>query len=151
MRFPSKYHEKISINISTLIWVDQRKDLSQSYRSTRYLTISCMSYILVSNGVSQGQTPPRPQSLKTRHNEIHWSNVYIHHNRWSKDGSYQKLFSALVPPSDGRTDSVIHLKDTDQLDISIIHGDGSNTMVKKGVQASVIVDINTRKVTRNSP
>ena len=79
--------------------------------------------------------------LKTRRNEIHWSNVYIRHNRWSKDGSYQKLFSA----------SVIHLKDTDQLDISLIHGDGSNTVVKKGVQASVTVDTNTRKVTRNSP
>ena len=85
--------------------------------------------------------------LKTRRNdfsgqnEIHWSNVYIRHNRWSKDGSYQKLFSA----------SIIHLKDTDQLDISIIHGDGSNTVVKKGVQASVIVDTNTRKETKNSP
>jgi transposase len=81
------------------------------------------------------------RQLKTRRNEIHWSNVYIRHNRWSKDGSYQKLFSA----------SVIHLKDTDQLDISIIHGDGSNTVVKKGVQASVIVGTSTRKVTRNSP
>ena len=79
--------------------------------------------------------------LKTRRNEIHWSNVYIRHNRWSKDGSYQKLFSA----------SIIHLKDTDQLDISIIHGDGSNTVVKKGVQASVTQDTNTRKETKNSP
>jgi len=89
------------------------------------------------------------RQLKTRRNEIHWSNVYIRHNRWSnvvpptngrtEDGSYQKLFSA----------SVIHLKDTDQLDISIIHGDGSNTVVKN--ETSVIVDINTRKVTRNSP
>ena len=79
--------------------------------------------------------------LKTRRNEIHWSNVYIRHNRWSKDGSYQKLFSA----------SIIHLKDTDQLDISIIHGDGSNTVVKKGVPESVIRDTNIKKVTRNSP
>ena len=79
--------------------------------------------------------------LKTRRNEIHWSNVYIRHNRWSKDGSYEKLFSA----------SVIHLKYTDQLDISLIHGDGSNTVVKKGVRASGIVDINTKKVIRNSP
>lgn len=79
--------------------------------------------------------------LKTKRNEIHWSNVYIRHNRWSKDGSYQKLFSA----------SIIHLKDTDQLDVSIIHGDGSNTVVKKGVPESVIQGINTRKVTRNSP
>jgi transposase len=80
------------------------------------------------------------RQLKTRRNEIHWSNVYIRHNRWSKDGSYEKLFTA----------SVIHLKDTDQLDISLIHGDGSNTVVKKGVPASVTQDTNTKKETKNS-
>jgi hypothetical protein len=99
-----------------------------------------MSYILVYNGDSQG-IPPRPQKLRTRRNEIHWSNVYKRHNQWSKDGSYEKLFCV----------SIIHLKDTDQLDISIIHGDGSNTVVKKGAPASAIQDTNTRKVTRNSP
>lgn len=62
------------------------------------------------------------EQLKTRRNELHWTNIYKWHNRWSKDGSYQKLFEA----------SIIHLKDTDQLDISILHGDGSNTVVKKG-------------------
>ncbi len=81
------------------------------------------------------------RQLRTRRNEIHWSNVYKRHNKWSKDGSYEKLFSA----------SIIHLRDTDQLDISIIHGDGSNTVVKKGVPASVTQDTNTRKVIRNSP
>jgi len=40
--------------------------------------------------------------LKTRRNELHWSNVYRRHNQWSKDGSYEKIFSA----------SIIHLKDT---------------------------------------
>ena len=54
--------------------------------------------------------------------ELHWSNIYKWHNRWSKDGSYQKLFEA----------SVIHLLDTDQLYTSQLHGDGSNTVVKKG-------------------
>lgn len=73
--------------------------------------------------------------LKTRKNELHWSNVYKWHNRWSKDGSYQRLFEA----------SVIHLKDTDQLDTSILHGDGSNTVVKKGDQESVIQAISTRR------
>lgn len=73
--------------------------------------------------------------LKTRKNELHWSNVYKWHNRWSKDGSYQRLFEA----------SVIHLKDTGQLDTSILHGDGSNTVVKKGDQESVIQAISTRR------
>ena len=60
--------------------------------------------------------------LRTRRNEIHWSNVYKWHNRWSKDGSYKKLFEA----------SVLHLLESDQLDTSCLHGDGSNTVVKKG-------------------
>ena len=79
--------------------------------------------------------------LKTRRNELHWSNVYKRHNQWSKDGSYQKLLSA----------SIINLKNTNQLDTSIIHGDGSNMVVKKGVPESVIQDINTKEGTRNSP
>ena len=65
------------------------------------------------------------RQLRTRRNEIHWTNIYKWHNRWSKDGSYDKLFKA----------SIIHLKATNQLDTSIIHGDGSNTVVKKGAQA----------------
>ena len=78
--------------------------------------------------------------LKTKRNELHWSNVYRRHNQWSKDGSYQKLFSA----------SIIHLKDTDQLDTSIIHCDGSNTVVKKGAKELVTQDINIKRVKRNS-
>ena len=77
--------------------------------------------------------------LRTRRNELHWSNVYKWHNRWSKDGSYEKLFEA----------SVIHLLDTDQLDTSRLHGDGSNRVVKKGVIAPDIQDTNIRKVKKN--
>lgn len=77
--------------------------------------------------------------LRTRRNELHWSNVYKWHNRWSKDGSYETLFEA----------SVIHLLDTDQLDTNQLHGDGSNTVVKKGAMASVIRDTNIRKVKKS--
>lgn len=61
--------------------------------------------------------------LKTYKNELHWSNVYKWHNRWSKDGSYHSLFEA----------SVEWLNELGQLDLSILHGDGSNTVAKKGV------------------
>ena len=61
------------------------------------------------------------------------------HHRWSKDGSYEKLFEA----------SVIHLLETDQLDTSRLHGDGSNTVVKKGAMAPDIQDTSTRKVKKN--
>ena len=73
--------------------------------------------------------------LRTRRNEIHWSHVYKWHNRWSKDGSYENLFQA----------SVIHLLDTDQLDTTRLHGDGSNTVVKKGGTVSATPDTNIRK------
>ena len=78
--------------------------------------------------------------LKTKRNALHDTNVYKWHNRWSKNGSYQALFEA----------SVIHLHHTAQLDTSVLHGDGSNTVVKKGASASVIPGISTRKVKKNS-
>jgi transposase len=79
------------------------------------------------------------EQLKTNRNELHYTNVYKWHNRWSKDGSYQALFEA----------SILQLHQTDQLDTSVLHGDGSNTMVKKGAQALDIPAISTRKVTKN--
>ena len=77
--------------------------------------------------------------LRTKRNELHYTNVYKWHNRWAKDGSYQSLFEA----------SIISLHHTDQLDTSLLHGDGSNTVVKKGAQASATPAISIRKVTKN--
>ena len=73
--------------------------------------------------------------LKTKRNELHYPNVYKCHNRWSKNGSYQALFDA----------SIIQLHQADQLDTSVLHGDGSNTVVKKGAQVSATPAISTRK------
>jgi transposase len=77
--------------------------------------------------------------LNTNRRELHYTNVYKWHKRWSKDGSYQALFEA----------SILHLHHTDQLDTSVLHGDGSNTVVKKGAPASGTPVISTRKVTKN--
>lgn len=64
------------------------------------------------------------KELKPNKNDkIHWSNIYKWHNRWSKDGSYENLFLA----------SVDMLNQERKLDLSILHGDGSNTIAKKGV------------------
>ena len=73
--------------------------------------------------------------LKTNRNEIHWTNIYKWHNRWSKDGSYQNLFET----------SIIFLRDNNKLDLSILHADGSNTIAKKGEKALVIPAINIKK------
>jgi hypothetical protein len=64
------------------------------------------------------------RELKTCRNEIHWSNVYRHHNRWSKDGSYENLFET----------SIRWLNEKNKLDLSILHGDGSNVVAKKGAK-----------------
>lgn len=77
--------------------------------------------------------------LKTKRNELHYTNVYKWHNRWAKNGSYQALFEA----------SIIHLHQTEQLDTSVLHGDGSNTVVKKGAQASATPAISIRKVKKS--
>lgn len=77
--------------------------------------------------------------LKTKRNELHYTNIYKWHNRWSKDGSYQRLFEA----------SILHLHHTDQLDTSVLHGDGSTTVVKKGAQALATLAISTRKATKS--
>ncbi len=75
------------------------------------------------------------EQLKTYKNELHWSNVYKWHNRWSKDGSYENLFLASVEN--------LYLKG--KLDLSVLHGDGSNTVAKKGEKTSVIQAISTRE------
>ena len=73
--------------------------------------------------------------LKPYKNEIHWSNVYRWHNKWSKDGSYESLFVS----------SVQELADAGKLDLSVLHGDGSNTVAKKGAKDWDIRATNIRK------
>jgi transposase len=79
------------------------------------------------------------RQLKTYKNEIHWSNVYKRHNRWSKNGSYQRLFES----------SVELLSKKNLLDLSILHGDGSNAVAKKGVKESATQDTNIKKGRRS--
>src|SRR3989339_784271 len=73
--------------------------------------------------------------LETRNNEMSWQNIYHYHNRWSKDGSYKKLFE----------NSIITLDALGKLDLTILHGDGSNVVAKKGALESDTPDTNTRK------
>jgi transposase len=54
--------------------------------------------------------------------EIHYTTVYKVFARWSDDGSLEHAFIA----------SVRHLSEHHQLDLSILHGDGTNTVAKKG-------------------
>jgi transposase len=53
---------------------------------------------------------------------IHYTTVYKVFAKWAEDGSLEHAFIA----------SVGHLADHHQLDLSILHGDGTNTVAKKG-------------------
>jgi transposase len=53
---------------------------------------------------------------------IHYTTVYRVFARWSDDGSLEQAFIA----------SVKQLADHHQLDLSVLHGDGTNTVAKKG-------------------
>src|SRR5438034_773193 len=61
--------------------------------------------------------------------------------KWADDGSLWQAFVA----------SVRHLAVEKQLDISVLHGDGTNTVAKKGAMASAIPATSTRKERRSSP
>jgi transposase len=56
------------------------------------------------------------------HAAIHYTTVYKVFARWSSDGSLEDAFIA----------SVGHLSDHNQLDLRVLHGDGTNTVAKKG-------------------
>lgn len=65
-------------------------------------------------------------NLDTGRHRVSWQMVYYHHNHWSKDGSYQRVFEA----------SLVWLRDNDLLELFTLHGDGSNAVAKKGGLAS---------------
>jgi transposase len=66
---------------------------------------------------------------------IHYTNVYRTFAKWADDGSLQQAFIA----------SVGHLSDEKKLDVRVLHGDGTNTVAKKGEMASGILGTNTPK------
>ena len=72
---------------------------------------------------------------------IHYTNVYRAFAKWADDGSLWQAFVA----------SVRHLAVEKQLDISVLHGDGTNTVAKKGAMALATRATSTRKERRSSP
>jgi transposase len=72
---------------------------------------------------------------------IHYTNVYRAFAKWADDGSLEQAFIA----------SVAHLSDEKKLDLRVLHGDGTNTVAKKGEMASGILATSTRRGRRSSP
>ena len=72
---------------------------------------------------------------------IYYTTVYKVFATWADDGSLWQAFIA----------SVGHLAVEKQLDLSVLHGDGTNTVAKKGAMASATRATSTRKGSRSSP
>ncbi len=67
--------------------------------------------------------------------ELHYTGVFKLFARWAEDGSLERAFLA----------SVTHLAQARHLDLSLLHGDGSNTVAKKGAIPLATVATNTRR------
>lgn len=93
-----------------------------STKVSRYKLFNHILYVL-HTGIQWEQLPCRG---------ISWQAVYHHHNQWSKDGSYKQVFNG----------SLVFLSEQNNLDLSALHGDGSNVVAKKGAPASAIRDTN---------
>src|SRR5215472_11294008 len=72
---------------------------------------------------------------------IHYTTVYKVFANWADDGSLWQAFVA----------SVRHLAGEQQLDLGVLHGDGTNTVAKKGAMALGSRGTNTRRVRRSLP
>src|SRR5882672_7560478 len=72
---------------------------------------------------------------------IHYTTVYKVCARWADDGSLWQAFLA----------SVRHLAVEQHLDTSILHGDGTNTVAKKGAMGLGTRATNIRRARRSSP
>jgi hypothetical protein len=71
---------------------------------------------------------------------IHYTTVYKVFAKWADDGSLEQAFIA----------SVAHLAEEKPLDISVLHGDGTTTVAKKGAMGSGIRDISIRRGRKSS-
>jgi transposase len=72
---------------------------------------------------------------------LHDTNVYRAFAKWADDGSLWQAFVARVR----------HLAVEKHLDTSVLHGDGTNTVAKKGGMASGTRGTNTRRARKSSP
>src|SRR6266403_1824520 len=82
----------------------------------------------------QWKCMPIPQDTSGKPT-IHYTNVYRAFAKWADDGSLQQAFIA----------SVAHLSDEKKLDLRVLHGDGTNTVAKKGAMGWATRATSTRR------
>src|SRR5689334_13901398 len=88
----------------------------------------------------QWKSLPIPQDAHGKP-AIHYTTIYKVFAKWAYDGSLWQAFVA----------SVRHLAAEKQLDLTVLHGDGTNTVAKKGAMALATQATSTRKGRRSSP
>ena len=98
------------------------------------------NYILyqLHTGCQWEQLPIR-MNPGTGQREIHHTSVWKWFDRWSGDGSFERVFM----------NSVKELKVKKKLRMSKLHGDGTNTVAKKGAVLLAIPAISTRKAVKS--
>ena len=72
---------------------------------------------------------------------IHCTTVYKVVAKWADDGPLWQAFMA----------SVAHLSTEEQLDVRVLHDDGTNTVAKKGAMPLATRVTNTRRARKSSP
>jgi transposase len=72
---------------------------------------------------------------------IHYTTIYKVFAKWADDGSLWQAFLA----------SVRHLATEQHLDTSVLNGDGTNTVAKKGGMALAIPATSTKRARKSSP
>src|SRR5437667_5490071 len=87
----------------------------------------------------QWKSLPIPQDAHGKP-AIHYTTIDKVFAKWADDGSLWQAFVA----------SVRHLAAEKHLDVSVLHGDGTNTVAKKGGMALDIRGTNTRRARKSS-
>ena len=82
---------------------------------------------------------PVPQDAQGKP-AIHYTTIYKVFAKWADDGSLWQAFVA----------SVRHLAAEQQLDLSVLHGDGTNTVAKKGAMELATQATSTKRATKSS-
>jgi transposase len=83
---------------------------------------------------------PIPQDAQGKP-AIHYTTVYKVVAKWADDGSLWQAFIASVAP----------LSAEKPLDVSVLHGDGTNPVAKKGAMGLATRATNTRRARKSSP
>jgi transposase len=86
-----------------------------------YFKLFCYILKLLYTG-AQWKELPIDNNMSDGRPEIHYTAIYKKFACWSDDGSLDKVFES----------SVKNLHDENMLDVSVLNGDGSNTVAKKG-------------------